>query len=117
MRDFWLILANIALPLCAGSTFFALARYASHIAPMRILVTGKNGQVGGQVSHWSRPGWDVVAVGREECDMSEPQSLRDLVRRTGLNIFGIKPQQLVRVKYSRRRLNILPSKLLDELSS
>jgi hypothetical protein len=41
MRDLWLILANVALPLCAGLTFFALARYASHIAPMRILVTGE----------------------------------------------------------------------------
>ncbi len=41
MKDLWLILANIALPLCAGITFFALARYSSHIAPMRILVTGE----------------------------------------------------------------------------
>jgi hypothetical protein len=41
MKDLWLILANIALPVCAGITFFALARYASHIAPMRILVTGE----------------------------------------------------------------------------
>src|ERR1700689_5788626 len=41
MHDLWLILANIALPLCAGMTFFALARYSSHIAPMRILVTGE----------------------------------------------------------------------------
>src|SRR3954467_6138565 len=41
MKDLWLILANIALPLCAGTTFFALARYSSHIAPMRILVTGE----------------------------------------------------------------------------
>lgn len=41
MDDLWLILANIALPLCAGITFFALARYSSHIAPMRTLVTGE----------------------------------------------------------------------------
>jgi len=41
MGDLWLILANVALPVCAGITFFALARYASHIAPMRILVTGE----------------------------------------------------------------------------
>ncbi|HVO32534.1 MAG TPA: hypothetical protein VMU17_01385, partial [Elusimicrobiota bacterium] len=41
MKDLWLIIANIALPLCAGSTFFALARYVSHVAPMRILVTGE----------------------------------------------------------------------------
>src|SRR5258708_4398706 len=41
MRDAWLFFANIALPLCAGITFFGLARYASHIAPMRTLVTGE----------------------------------------------------------------------------
>ena len=41
MGDVWLILGNLALPLCAGVTFFALARYSSHIAPMRILVTGE----------------------------------------------------------------------------
>ncbi len=41
MKDLWLILANIALPLCAGFTFFALARYVNHIAPMRTLVTGE----------------------------------------------------------------------------
>src|SRR5258708_14205853 len=41
MGDLWLILANLALPLCAGVTFFALAKYSSHIAPMRILVTGE----------------------------------------------------------------------------
>ncbi len=40
MHDGLLILANIALPLSAGLTFFALARYASLIAPMRTLVTG-----------------------------------------------------------------------------
>jgi two-component system response regulator YesN len=40
MPDLGLILANIALPLCAGMTFFALAKYASHVAPMRFLVTG-----------------------------------------------------------------------------
>ncbi len=41
MKDAWLILANLALPLCAGLTFFALARYVVHIAPMRTLVTGE----------------------------------------------------------------------------
>jgi hypothetical protein len=40
MTDLWLILANVALPLAAGLAFFALARYSSHIAPMRTLVTG-----------------------------------------------------------------------------
>src|SRR5882724_4259320 len=41
MKDALLIIANVALPLCAGVTFFALARYSTHIAPMRQLVTGE----------------------------------------------------------------------------
>lgn len=41
MTHVWLILGNIALPLCAGVTFFALAKYSTHIAPMRTLVTGE----------------------------------------------------------------------------
>jgi hypothetical protein len=41
MREAWLILTNVALPICAGVTFFALARYVVHIAPMRQLVTGE----------------------------------------------------------------------------
>jgi len=41
MNDLWLIMANVALPICAGMTFLALARYAAIIAPMRFLVTGE----------------------------------------------------------------------------
>ena len=41
MHDGWLIFINLALPICAGVTFFALARYVLHIAPMRTLVTGE----------------------------------------------------------------------------
>jgi len=40
MLNGWLIFSNLALPICAGITFFALARYVMHIAPMRTLVTG-----------------------------------------------------------------------------
>lgn len=40
MHDGWLIFSNLALPICAGVTFFGLARYVLHIAPMRTLVTG-----------------------------------------------------------------------------
>ena len=47
---------------------------------MRILLTGKNGQVGGEFSRlYSSPG-DVVSVGREDCDLSSEQAIRDLVR-------------------------------------
>jgi hypothetical protein len=41
MNEGWLIFANVALPICSGVAFFALARYSTHIAPMRQLVTGE----------------------------------------------------------------------------
>jgi dTDP-4-dehydrorhamnose reductase len=48
---------------------------------MRILITGKNGQVGSEFSRLYHPPGDVVAAGRAECDFSSEQSIRDLVRR------------------------------------
>ena len=48
---------------------------------MRILITGKNGQVGSEFSRLYHPPGDVVAAGRAECDLSSEQSIRDLVRR------------------------------------
>ena len=48
---------------------------------MRILITGKNGQVGGKFSRLYHSPGDVVAVGRAECDLSSERSIRDLVRR------------------------------------
>jgi dTDP-4-dehydrorhamnose reductase len=47
---------------------------------MRILITGKNGQVGGEFSRLYQSRADVVSVGRDECDLSNEQSIRDLVR-------------------------------------
>ena len=47
---------------------------------MRILVTGKNGQVGSELSGLYRSLGDVVVTGREECDLSSEQSIRDTVR-------------------------------------
>jgi two-component system response regulator YesN len=41
MHEGWAILVNVALPVCAGITFFALAKSSTHIAPMRQLVTGE----------------------------------------------------------------------------
>jgi hypothetical protein len=41
VREAWLIFSNLAIPLCAGITFFALARYVTRIGPMRALVTGE----------------------------------------------------------------------------
>jgi dTDP-4-dehydrorhamnose reductase len=48
---------------------------------MRILITGKNGQVGNEISRLYHSPGDVVAVGKAECDLSREQSIRDLVRR------------------------------------
>ena len=48
---------------------------------MRILITGKNGQVGSEFSRLFHSPGDVVAAGRAECDLSSEQSIRDLVRR------------------------------------
>ena len=47
---------------------------------MRILITGKNGQVGSELSRLYRSLGDVVVTGREECDLSSEQSIRDTVR-------------------------------------
>ncbi len=48
---------------------------------MRILITGKNGQVGDELSLLYRSRGDVVLVGRDECDLAGEQAIRDLVRR------------------------------------
>ena len=48
---------------------------------MRILVTGKDGQVGRELCARPQPGWEVVPLGRKECDLSDLGGLRDLVRR------------------------------------
>jgi dTDP-4-dehydrorhamnose reductase len=48
---------------------------------MRILITGKAGQVGTELSRLTHSPDDVLAVGRAECDLSSEQSIRDLVRR------------------------------------
>ena len=48
---------------------------------MRILITGKNGQVGKELSRLYRSRGDVVLTGRDECDLSNEQSIRDTVQR------------------------------------
>jgi len=48
---------------------------------MRILITGKNGQVGTELSRLYHSRHDVVLTGRDECDLSSEQSIRDTVRR------------------------------------
>jgi dTDP-4-dehydrorhamnose reductase len=48
---------------------------------MRILVTGKNGQVGSELSRLLQSRSDVHLAGRDECDLSSESSIRAAVRR------------------------------------
>jgi dTDP-4-dehydrorhamnose reductase len=48
---------------------------------MRILVTGKDGQVGSELSRLYRSRNDVLLTGRDECDLSSESSIRAAVRR------------------------------------
>lgn len=48
---------------------------------MKILLFGKNGQVGWELNRSLQPLGRVIAYGRDVADFSEPDSLRDLVRK------------------------------------
>lgn len=48
---------------------------------MRILLTGKNGQVGGEINKILTPFGEVTATGRNEMDLSEPNQIRQTIRR------------------------------------
>lgn len=48
---------------------------------MRILITGKNGQVGSELSRLYQSRSDVVSVGRDECDLGSEQAIRGMIRR------------------------------------
>lgn len=47
---------------------------------MKILLFGKNGQVGWEIHRSLIPLGDVIALGREDADFTDPESLRSLVR-------------------------------------
>ena len=47
---------------------------------MRILLTGKNGQVGGELEKVLTPVGEVTATGRNEMDLSDPNQIRQTVR-------------------------------------
>lgn len=53
-----------------------------------ILLTGKNGQVGRELASTLRAVGNVVAVGRDELDLSKPDEIRNLIRK-------INPQLIV----------------------
>ena len=55
---------------------------------MKILLFGKNGQLGWELNRSLQPLGDVIALGREEADFSDHESLRDVVR-------NIKPHVIV----------------------
>lgn len=55
---------------------------------MRILVTGRHGQVGRELTRQASSSHDVIAVGRQECDLTDETAIRDLVRQ-------VKPAAIV----------------------
>jgi len=55
---------------------------------MKILLFGKNGQIGWELNRSLQPLGEIVALGREEADFSNPETLRKIVRE-------IKPDVIV----------------------
>lgn len=53
---------------------------------MSILLLGKDGQVGWQLQRSLAPHGEVIACGRSECDLTDLDSLRSLVRRLRPNV-------------------------------
>ena len=49
---------------------------------MKILLFGKNGQVGWELNRSLQPLGEAVALGRKDADFSNPESLRNIVRET-----------------------------------
>jgi dTDP-4-dehydrorhamnose reductase len=53
---------------------------------LKILVTGKLGQVGFELQRALAPLGQVVAVGHAECDLTDPEGIRQLVRRVAPDV-------------------------------
>ncbi|RIX41492.1 MAG: dTDP-4-dehydrorhamnose reductase [Rhodocyclales bacterium GT-UBC] len=53
---------------------------------MRILLLGKDGQVGWQLQRSLAPHGEVIACGRAECDLSDLDQLRGVVRKTAPSV-------------------------------
>lgn len=53
---------------------------------MKILLTGKNGQLGFELQRALAPLGDVVAVGTQDCDLADADALRALVRRVAPDV-------------------------------
>jgi dTDP-4-dehydrorhamnose reductase len=72
---------------------------------MRILITGKNGQVGGEFALLYRSRGEVILAGRDECDLASEPSIRDLVRRVEPNVI-INPAAYTAVDQAEREPEI-----------
>jgi dTDP-4-dehydrorhamnose reductase len=53
---------------------------------MKILLTGKNGQLGFELQRALAPLGEVVAVGTRDCNLADAEMLRDLVRRVAPDV-------------------------------
>ena len=53
---------------------------------MKILLTGKNGQLGFELQRALAPLGEVVAVGTQDCDLADADALRELVRRVAPDV-------------------------------
>lgn len=53
---------------------------------LKILVTGKNGQVGFELQRALAPLGEIVAVGQAECDFANADAIRELVRRVAPDV-------------------------------
>lgn len=53
---------------------------------LRILVTGKNGQVGFELQRALAPLGQVIAVDQSECNLANPDAIRELVRRVAPDV-------------------------------
>lgn len=49
---------------------------------MKILLTGKNGQVGFELQRSLAPLGEIIAVDHADCDLSDPEAIRSLVRQS-----------------------------------
>jgi len=64
----------------SGAVDGILGIFSGYGLTMRILLLGKDGQVGWQLQRSLAPHGEVVACGRAECDLSDPARIRSVVR-------------------------------------
>ena len=72
---------------------------------MRILLLGKDGQVGWQLQRALAPHGQLVACGRAACDLSDPAQIRSVVRE-------IKPAVIVKQVDAKTRSKTSINELL-----